>query len=401
MKPALLTPITTRDALIELAQRLCQHSDVAFDTEFHADNSYRPKLMLVQLASKDEVAIVDPLAPEVRASLGGFFEVLRMKGVRLVGHALEHDLELYHRVTGTMPASIFDTQLAAAFLGYGDRIGLADLLKRRRGLALEKLYSRADWGKRPLPEAQLEYAADDVRHSLALAEDLSADLDAKGRRAWFEEEQVSLLEPDRYEPARPEEAWRRVGRRKGLDSAASTALEELAAARERVAAKRDEPTRRVLPDDALVDLARRAPSPDEALRGETMRRAPAGLDRFEREWRAALARAKGRPPLPPAPAAAPEDPAQRRVTRLAELTTELVLGAYDVAPRLVWPEIEPHLGRVIETPAEDVDDLTQALGLRGWRAELLGPVLYGVLSGRGGPRVFDGDGGLDARVEFD
>ncbi|MCA9549759.1 MAG: ribonuclease D [Myxococcales bacterium] len=390
------TPITQRTALIALAQRLSEAKEVAFDTEFHGETTYWPKLMLIQLATRDEVAVVDPLAHEVRPALGGLFEMLRLKGVRIIGHALEQDLLIYHRITGALPAGVFDTQIAAAFLGYGDRIGLGPLLEQRVGVNLDKLYTRADWGRRPLPEAQLAYAVSDVAHLFELTDALRADLEARGRTAWVEEEtQASLLNPADYAGRAPEEAYRWVSRRPADDTPEAKILRALAAERERVAQEIDEPPRRLVPDDVLVDLARRAPDRPEDLVGGTHRRPTPALTKHQDRWLTAIRDAAGAPdtPAPPRRSAEAEEAAN-----LLKLVIHHRLRHEDLAPRLVWPRVEPHLDVLLAAPPTDRAELLQTLGMDGWRAELLGDVLTDVLQGKISPRLAAGQAGLQVEL---
>lgn len=390
------TPITQRAALIALAQRLSSVEEVAFDTEFHGETTYWPKLMLIQLATRDEVAVVDPLAHEIRPALGGLFELLRQKGVRIVGHALEHDLLIFHRITGAVPARVFDTQVAAAFLGYGDRIGLGALLEQRLGVSIDKLYTRADWGRRPLPEAQLAYAVSDVAHLFALSDALRADLDALGRGGWVEEEaQASLLNPADYEGRAPEEAYRWVSRRPADDAPEAKVLVALAAERERVAQEVDEPPRRLVPDDVLVDLARRAPTRPEDLVGGTHRRPTPALTKHQDRWLTAIRDAATAPDLAAPPRRTPE---AEEAAALLRLILNHRLRQERLAPRLVWPQVEPRLDALLAQPPADRAALLETLGLTGWRAELLGEVLTEVLQGRQALRLTATQDGLQVTL---
>lgn len=396
-KRATLAPITARRDLIAFAERLDGVREIGFDTEFHAEQTYWPKVMLLQFSTPDELVLVDPLAPEVKASLGGFLELFRMRKQVLVGHALERDLEIFLRLNGGLPVRVFDTQIAAAFVGLGGPISLAALLQARLGIEVEKLYTQADWGKRPLPPAQAAYAADDVRHLLPLAESLREELDARGRLDWVEEEHARLLNPQAYLPADPSEAWRRVGRKPPARTRARAVLEAVAAERERIARETDRPARKVLSDDVLVDLAKRAPTETKHLDSDTRRRPAPNLERYSRRWLEAIQVGLGAPldegpgePLP-LPAGA------RAAVDLGRLLAEWMLEAEDISPWLL-PSLEAALQEVVRVVPRDRDALRAGLGLGGWRDHLLLEPLWQLYGERRGIRIVDGLDGLRAEL---
>ncbi len=381
------TPITSRAELITLAARLDGVKELGYDTEFHAEQSYRPKVMLLQFSTRDELFVVDPLASEIRGAIGGFLELIRMRGQTVVGHALEHDLEIFLRLCGGLPARVFDTQLAAAFVGRGGPIALSALLEAELSVTVEKLYSLADWGRRPLPPAQVAYALDDVRHLLPLADRLRAQLDARGRTAWLEEEHARLLEPDTFLPADPMLAHHRVGRRPPVGTRARAVLEQVAAERERIALSIDRPPRWILSDDALLDLARRAPTRPEDLSGETRRRPAPNLEKYGARWLAAV-QVGLEAPLP-----SPEgqEPASERsaAVGLGRWLAQWCLSEAEVAPWLL-PSLDGPMRAALASPPATTEALAQALELRGWRAELLAGPLHRVLFGGGAIAVKDG-----------
>jgi len=384
-----LVPLAKREQLIAFAGRLEGVEAVGFDTEFHAENSYWPKVMLLQFSTPDEVVLVDPLADEIKSAVGGFLELIRMRGQTVVGHALEHDLEIFRRLNGGLPAKIFDTQRAAAFCGHGGPIGLGPLLSALLGVDLPKAFGRADWGRRPLPEAQLGYAADDVAHLLPAKANLEAELAARGRLEWLDEEQASLLDPERYEPPRPEDAWRRM-RRRGRPSQGFGIVVAVAAERERLAQAADQPPRRILPDDVVLDWAHRAPSKKSELKGGTRRSPGPHVDRHADAWLDAIKFGQDmevEPPKDEAPSA--EVALARDFLRFA---IQVTLARAEVAPWLLEDSAEA-LDALVEHP---VSDPAKGLGWSGWRAELLGPRLKEITNGA--PlRLVESDGRL--RVE--
>lgn len=384
------TPITRRDDLIAFAARLDGVSMVGFDTEFHSEQTYWPKVMLLQFASPTEVALVDPLAPEVKSTLGGFFEIMRMREQTLVGHALERDLEILMRLNGGLPTRIFDTQVAAAMVGQhgpngydGGPLGLGGLLEAELGLEIGKLYGRADWGKRPLPEAQARYAAEDVIHLLELETSLSAKLDARGRRPWFDAEMKAALDPKRYLPTEPDAAWQRVSRRPRSGTREHERLAALAAERERIAQEEDRPPRRVLVDEQLVDLARRGPTEKAKLDEDTSRRPSANIERYANRWLDAVKTGNEAAIRGTEPSLDGMHPDQRALVDFARSMAHWASRREGVAPWLL-PAFEVALRPIVEgTELPERSAFLETLGLVGWRAELIGDSLYDFVRGEG------------------
>lgn len=387
MGAPLAPPITNRSDLIGFAERLQGVSEVGFDTEFHAEQTYYSKVMLLQFSTPDEVVLIDPLAPEVKSALGGFLELIKMRGQTVLGHALERDLEIFLRLNGGLPKKIFDTQVAAAFLDTGGPIGLGPLLHKRLNVEVDKLYTRADWGRRPLPPGQAAYAADDVRHLFALVASLREELEARDRLAWVEEECAALLNPERLVAAAPDTAWRRVGR-KPSDGRARAILVEVAAERERIAEETNVPPRRVVGDEVLVDLSRRAPRRASELDSDTRRKPAPNLKKHANRWLEAIQ--IGLEADPPAEAVVPKGPG-KAVADLAEWLASSTLEAVDISPHLLPGGFFNRLRGVIETPADSQEDLTQRLEVEGWREALLAEPLWQLL-GREAKVVVSRDG---------
>lgn len=389
--------ISTRAELIAFAARLDGVKEVGFDTEFHAEQTYRPKVMLLQLSTRDEVALIDPLAQEVKGAIGGFLELIKMREQLVIGHALEHDLELFFRLNGGLPARVFDTQRAAAFAGMGGPISLGALLQARLGVEVDKVYSRADWGRRPLPPAQAEYAADDVRYIHALADDLRAQLEPAGRMAWLEEEMQALLRPEAYLPADPSGAWRRVSRKPTAGSRAHLVMQHVAAERERIAQETDRPARKVLPDEVVVDLARRAPRKAADLEGDARRRPAPSLDKYADRWieaielglEAELDGAADAKQVPP-----PEVAAAAELLKGASAW----LAKKEGVAEWYLDGLASQLESVASDPPSSAEALRRVLGLRGWRAELLVEPLWRLLSGEGSLRFSRGPEGVGAEL---
>jgi len=234
---------------------------IGVDTEFMREKTYFPRLCLLQVASEDVVAIVDPLA--VR-DLSPLWRLLERPYIVKVLHAGVQDLEIAFQKTGTVPAPVFDTQAAAALVGYPSQLGYGPLIKELLEVELEKADSYSDWSVRPLSETQVAYALDDVRYLPAAYAALKQRLEAEGRASWLDEEFTRLADPETYRVV-PEEQWRRVKRFAQLKRRQLGVLKYVAAWREAEAQRRDLPKRWVMTDESLIEVARRQPRDLEAL----------------------------------------------------------------------------------------------------------------------------------------
>lgn len=245
--------------LDQLLRDLAEAPRYALDTEFHRERTYFPRLALIQLAWDGGLALIDPLAVDV-APLGA----LLARDALAVLHAADQDLEVLERACGAAPRRIFDTQIAAGFLGHGTP-SLQTIIERILQLRLPKGDRLTDWSRRPLTATQLTYAASDVAHLLELADALVQELDALGRREWAEQECADLLERDRGEQD-PDTAWWRLRDSRQLRGPSRGVAQSVAAWRERHAVQRDIPARFVLPDLALLSIAQRPPKTMAELR---------------------------------------------------------------------------------------------------------------------------------------
>jgi ribonuclease D len=238
--------------LEDLVAKLAGVTDYAIDTEFHRERTYFAQLALVQLAWEDGVAVIDPLAVD----LVPLAKLFRGAGTAVI-HAADQDLEVLERATGAVPERMFDTQLAARFLGMSSP-SLVSLTEKMLGIRLEKGDQLADWTRRPLHADQLQYAAHDVAHLIALKEAISGELEKRGRLLWADEECAVLLERARALPP-PEQAWWRLRQARQLRGTARGVAQCVAAWRERRAQSLDRPVRYVLSDLAVAAIAHRPP----------------------------------------------------------------------------------------------------------------------------------------------
>ena len=268
-----MQPITTTSELAAVCARMANHPFVTVDTEFLRETTYYPLLCVAQLASPDEAVVIDALAEGI--DLMPLFDLMTNESVMKVFHAARQDIEIFWKLAKKIPHPIFDTQVAAMVLGYGDSISYDQLVQRITGDAIDKSFRFTDWTRRPLTDAQLRYAVSDVTHLRDVYVKLSTDIQARGRTDWVRAEMDILTSPDTYR-MEPENAWQRLKSRvrKPKDLAV---LIEIAAWREREAQTRDVPRGRVLKDDVLGEIAIQAPTTIEKL--SHLRSLPKGFER--------------------------------------------------------------------------------------------------------------------------
>jgi ribonuclease D len=250
--------IDTDAGLREALDQLEGEPRYALDTEFHRERTYWPKAALLQLAWPGHLILIDPLAVD----LTPLAELMNSESLGVL-HAASQDLEVLELACGASPRHLFDTQIAAGFLGMSTP-SLAALHERELGVDLPKGNRLTDWLERPLRPAQLDYAAADVERLLEIHDLLTAQLNERGRLPWAEEEFNILLARDRG-PRDPFEAWRKIKEARHLKGTALSVARTIAAWRERRAAEIDQPVRFVLSDIAIVAIAQSAPADSESL----------------------------------------------------------------------------------------------------------------------------------------
>jgi ribonuclease D len=380
--------ITTTDELADLCKRLAQHSFVAIDTEFMREQTYWPRLCLIQLAGPNDQALVDPLHPGI--SLQPFFDLMADEGVVKVFHAARQDLEIVWNQARLIPHPIFDTQVAAMVCGFGESVSYVNLVKQITNHDLDKTSRFTDWSRRPLSQQQLAYALGDVTHLRDVYLRLKADLEKDGRESWLDEEMAGLIDPGTYETV-PEEAWRRlklrVKNRKGL-----AVLIELAAWRERAAQAQDVPRNRILRDEALYDIASHAPT--ETAQLSHLRTLSEGFSKSARarEIVEVVNRGLARDPksVPLVRAGLPLPAEKVALVDLLRVLLKSCAARHKVAPRLIAD------GDDLERLA--VEDAPDVAAMRGWRYELFGTLVEKLKRGELALKV---DGGEVVPVEMD
>lgn len=338
----------------------------AIDTEFHRERTYFPTLALVQLGWGDgELVLVDPLAIDITA-LGRLFD----SDVEAVFHAAQQDLDVLTYAVGVVPKRFFDTQIAGGFVGYGTP-SLVSLLSAEVGVSPPKGDRLTDWLRRPLTEAQRDYAAADVAYLLEVQDRLIAKLDDLGRLAWVTDACQEL----RQRPTsglHPEDAWNRLKDVRGLRPRPRAVAQSIAAWRERTAMERNIPVRQVLPDLAVLGISQRQPSNENELA-----QARGVDDRFSRGKVAAqilAAVAEGKLAEPPAVGASNDDLER-------ELRPAVTLISAWVSQVAKSAKIDTS---ILATRADLVALLSgdpDARLAHGWRSELLGEGINHLLAG--------------------
>src|SRR5689334_2060833 len=363
--------IVTTAELAEVCARMARHSYVTVDTEFLRESTYYPVLCVAQMASPDESVVIDALAKGI--DLQPFYDLMANEAVLKVFHAARQDIEIVWHRAGLIPHPIFDTQVAAMVLGYGDSISYEQLVQRITGDALDKSHRFTDWTRRPLSGAQLAYAVSDVTHLRDVYLKLSTDLERRGRTDWVMREMEVLTSPSTYQ-MEPEHAWERLKTRvrKPKDLAV---LIEVAAWREREAQARDVPRGRVLKDEVIGDIAIHAPTTPEKL--AHLRSIPKGFERSKwgSDILAAVARGLARDP--------------KTVPRF-ERSASAPNGAATVELLKVLLRMTSEKHGVAAKVIATVDDLDRIAGddeadvpaLKGWRRQLFGETALALKHGK-------------------
>ena len=257
-----MTVITDTVALAEFCTRQRASSFVAVDTEFMRERTYWPILCLVQVAGAEEAAAIDALAPGI--DLAPLLALMADRDTLKVFHAARQDIEIFYNLSGTVPAPLFDTQIAAMVCGFGDAASYETLVGKLAQASLDKSSRFTDWSRRPLTDRQMQYALADVIHLRTVYEKLQQRLASNGRANWFAEEMAELSNPEIYR-SDPSEAWRRFRLRGRVDPRFFGVLREVAAWRETAARQRNLPRGRIMRDEAVLEIAAHLPKTIDAL----------------------------------------------------------------------------------------------------------------------------------------
>ncbi len=257
----IMTTITKQTELADFCHSLKGSEFITVDTEFMRENTYWPILCLVQVAGPDDAAAIDVMAAGI--DLAPLFDLMKDETILKVFHAARQDVEIFHHLMGSVPAPIFDSQVAAMVCGFGDQVSYENLISKLTKARIDKSSRFTDWSRRPLSEKQILYALSDVTHLRDAYRKLEKMLEKNGRAEWLKSEMDILTSPSTYN-VDPSNAYRRIKTR-GAKPRAMVVLQELAAWREAEAQRRDMPRGRILRDDALVEIALHAPTTPNTL----------------------------------------------------------------------------------------------------------------------------------------
>lgn len=349
-----------------LASLVTAEERIGVDTEFMREKTYFAELCLIQVAAGKQIVCADPLplAEAAAAKKNAFWRAITKPAWVL--HSGRQDIEVVYQTSGVMPSALFDTQIAAAILGYQPQIGYAGLVNELFGAELAKSHTRANWSRRPLAESVLNYAAEDVKYLLPACDELTERLHKLGRYAWVIEDSLDLLDAALYEAA-PEVAIERLKGARNLRGRERAAAGELADWREREALRTNRPRQWIMRDAVLLDIAVSQPGRlgelgnIQDLAEGTIRRA--GKKLIEIVATATHDKSNYRPPA---------RPGEREKALLREMQQKVSSAAEElgIATEIVAPKKE----------------LAAALGgekssrvFRGWRREIVGDALAEIL----------------------
>ncbi|MGE0747283.1 MAG: ribonuclease D [Rhodospirillales bacterium] len=367
-----MTLITDNKELAAFAERAAQAEFVTVDTEFLRDKTYWPRLCLWQIAAGDEAVAIDALAPGI--DLTPALALMNAPRPLKVFHAARQDIEIFYKLTGKVPAPLFDTQIAAMVCGFGDAVSYESLASRLAKARIDKTMRFTDWSRRPLTKKQLDYAIADVTHLQIVYRRLAERLERSGRTDWVAEELAALTRPETY-TMNPQDAWKRIKAR-GTKPRYVAVLRALAAWREAEAQRRDIPRNRVLRDEALAEIAAHAPQTAEELAGLRGVAADQVKGRVGAAVMAAVAEALALPEdaLPRVPDRDDGRQAAGPAVDLLKVLLKMKCDMHGVAQRLV-------------ASGDDIEALARGDGadvpaLHGWRRELFGDDALALRDGR-------------------
>lgn len=369
-----MTPIqyvNRPDQLPALCEQIQQAAWIALDTEFLREKTYYPKFCLLQIATLDWVACVDPIA---LPDLSNLFEAIYNPAIVKVLHSCRQDLEIFFQITGKLPEPIFDTQIAAPLLGFQDNPGYAMLVSSFLNINLSKAHTRADWSKRPLTADEIDYAADDVIYLCHIYQIMTQKLTELGRIDWLKQDFAELTESEHYQ-INPEKAWLRIKGQNKLTGKQLSIIQTLAEWREKTAQAEDRPKNWLLRDELLFDLAKLQPETVAQLAGVRGINERA-VHRYGKELCQLITEAKNRPPIPLTLKDRPAKKTQQQEAILDILTALVRIRAE-----------ENELNPTILASRKDLEALLfngddECPLLHGWRYAMAGQELVGLLKGK-------------------
>jgi ribonuclease D len=379
MTPNLSPPyVTDQSALESLCHTLQQSPRLALDTEFVGEDTFIPRLELIQVATATTAAVIDFPAVQANGSLDVFWELICDAKIEKIFHAGRQDLDLFALHAGQIPKPFFDTQIAAAMVGYGAQVAYANLVQRLHGTKLAKAHTFTNWSARPLSDDQIAYALEDVEFLLSIHTHLQDRLKTLGRSEWVSEEFARLETVVGEKSREPQERYQRIRGWDTLKPKGAAVLRELAVWREAEARRRNVPRGRVMRDEVLLQLARHPPKSVNDLRG--LRGVHSSeVDRQGGQLLAAITSALALPPSawPIVPSERKPDPESTGIVELLQAVLKARAAEEGIAPTMLATSAD------LQTLVDAKQNRT-ALNvpiLNGWRRQLAGDLLLQVLDG--------------------
>ncbi|MCO5147570.1 MAG: ribonuclease D [Aquamicrobium sp.] len=364
--------ITRQEDLENVLERLARSDFVTIDTEFIRETTFWPELCLVQLASPDTTALIDPLAPGI--DLAPFFRLMGDERTIKVFHAARQDIEIIFHLGDLIPAPVFDTQVAAMVCGFGDSVSYDQLVQKVTGERIDKSSRFTDWRHRPLSDKQLDYALADVTHLVDVYRHLRDRLERDDRAHWLNEEMQVLTARETYDP-HPDDAWKRLKMRVKKPQELAV-VQAVAAWREREARERNVPRGRVIKDDAIYEIAQQGPRDAAAL--ARLRTTPRGWERSAtaNALLAVVNEALDLPKesLPKLPRHVQQPEGTSAAAELIKVLLKLVAEEEGVAPKVLASSDD--IDR-IAARGEDAD----VPAMHGWRREVFGEKALALVRG--------------------
>ena len=370
--------VTDQRALETLCLTLRQSPRLALDTEFVGEDTFIPRLELIQVATATTAAVIDFPAVQASGSLDVLWELICDPKIEKIVHAGRQDLDLFATHAGQIPKPFFDTQIAAAMVGYGAQVAYANLVQRLHGTKLEKAHTFTNWSARPLSDDQIAYALEDVEFLLSIHTHLQDRLSSLGRLEWVSEEFARLETAVGEKSREPQERYQRIRGWDTLKPKGAAVLRELAAWREAEARRRNVPRGRVMRDEVLLQLARHPPKSVHELRG--LRGVHSSeVDRHGEQLLATMTSALALPPSawPEVPRERKPDPESTGIVELLQAVLRARAAEEGISPTMLATSSD--LQTLVD--AKQNRGILDVPILRGWRRQLVGDLLLQVLDG--------------------
>ncbi|OQK16313.1 ribonuclease D [Methyloprofundus sedimenti] len=356
--------------LQDLCEKMKQESWLAIDTEFLREKTYYPKFCLLQIATLEWVACIDPIALE--GQLDELFTIINDPAIIKVLHSCRQDVEIFYQLSGKLPVPVYDTQLVAPLLGFQENTGYAMLVSGFLNINLSKIHTRTDWSQRPLSDEQIQYAADDVIYLAKIYQMMQQKLEVLGREDWLKEDFEQLMNEDLYDIP-PENAWLKIRGKNKLTGKQLAIVQVLAEWREQIAKQDDRPKNWILRDELILDMAKLQPVNLKAL-SEIRGMNDGFVRRSGKHVCELIAKAQDLPGLKL------KNKVNNKKTQQQEAVLDILSGIVRIRAD------ENSLNPVILATRKDLEQLLQddqeSLLLRGWRYSMVGKELQQLLLGK-------------------